>query len=52
MVKRFINVRELDIDLIDSINPFREGFDVASKALDTPLLKTDPERDDLLSGFR
>ena len=40
MVKRFINVRDLDIDLIDSINPFREGFDVASRALDTPLLKT------------
>lgn len=39
MVKRFINVRELDIDLIDSINPFREGFDVASRAFDTPLLK-------------
>ncbi|WP_306131179.1 DEAD/DEAH box helicase [Roseivivax marinus] len=39
MVKKFINVRELDIDLIDGINPFREGFDVASKALDTPLLK-------------
>lgn len=39
MVKKFINVRDLDIDLIDSINPFREGFDVASKALDTPLLQ-------------
>jgi hypothetical protein len=39
MVRKFINVRELDIDLIDSINPFREGFDVASKALDTPLLQ-------------
>lgn len=39
MVKRFINVRDLDIDLIDSINPFREGFDVASRAFDTPLLK-------------
>ncbi|SDF87379.1 hypothetical protein [Sulfitobacter delicatus] len=39
MVKKFINVRELDIDLIDSINPFREGFDVASRAFDTPLLK-------------
>lgn len=38
MVKKFINVRELDIDLIDSINPFQEGFDVASKALDAPLL--------------
>lgn len=39
MVRKFINVRELDIDLIDSINPFREGFDVASKAFDTPLLQ-------------
>lgn len=39
MVKKFINVRELDIDLIDSINPFREGFDIASKALDTPLFQ-------------
>lgn len=39
MVRKFINVRDLDIDLIDSINPFREGFDVASKALDTPLLQ-------------
>lgn len=38
MVRKFINVRELDMDLIDSINPFREGFDVASKALDTTLL--------------
>jgi hypothetical protein len=38
MVRRLINVRELDIDLIDGINPFREGFDVASKALDAPLL--------------
>lgn len=40
MVKKFINVRELDIELIDSINPFREGFDVASRAFDTPLLKS------------
>ncbi|WP_424929490.1 DEAD/DEAH box helicase [Amaricoccus tamworthensis] len=40
MVKRFVNVRELDIDLIDSVNPFKEGFDVASRAFDTPLLKT------------
>jgi superfamily II DNA or RNA helicase len=39
MVKKFINVRELDIDLIDTINPFREGFDVVSRALDTQLLQ-------------
>ncbi len=40
MVRQFVNVRELDIDLIDRVNPFREGFDVASKAFDPPLLKT------------
>nr|WP_244271726.1 MULTISPECIES: DEAD/DEAH box helicase [unclassified Pseudovibrio] len=38
MVKKLINVRDLDIDLIDSVNPFRESFDVASKALDSQVL--------------
>ena len=38
MVKKFINVRDLDIDLIDSVNPFRESYDVASKALDSQVL--------------
>lgn len=40
MVKRFINVREFDIELIDSVNAFRERFEVASKSLDSGLLST------------
>ncbi len=38
MVRRFINVRDLDIDLIDSVNAFRERFEVASKSLDATIL--------------
>ncbi|MBB5666666.1 hypothetical protein GGE68_004898 [Rhizobium leguminosarum] len=38
MVRRFINVRELDIDLIDSVNAFQECFEVASRSFDAPLL--------------
>lgn len=40
MVKRFINVRELDIELIDSVNAFRERFEIVSKSLDFRLLST------------
>ncbi|NDW53017.1 hypothetical protein [Aliiroseovarius sp. PrR006] len=29
MVKKFINVREIDVDLIDSVNAFQERFQVA-----------------------
>lgn len=38
MVKKFINVRDIDIELIDSVNAFRERFEVASKSLDTTIL--------------
>lgn len=38
MVKKFINVRDLDVDLIDSVNTFRERFEIASKSLDSTLL--------------
>lgn len=38
MVRRFINVRELDVELVDSVNAFRERFEVASKSLDAALL--------------
>lgn len=38
MVKKFINVREIDVELIDSVNTFRERFEVASKSLDSQLL--------------
>lgn len=38
MVRKFINVRDIDIELIDSVNTFRERFEVASKALNSELL--------------
>lgn len=38
MVKKFINVRDIDVELIDSVNTFRERFEVASKSLDSQLL--------------
>ena len=38
MVRKFINVRELDIDLIDSVNTFRERFEIASKSFNSSLL--------------
>ena len=38
LVRRFINVRELDIDLIDQVNPFQRAYEVVSKALDAPTL--------------
>ena len=37
-MRRFINVRDLDIDLIDSVNTFREQFEITSKSLDSTLL--------------
>lgn len=39
LVKKFINVQELDIDLIDSVNTFKERFEIASKALDASILQ-------------
>ncbi len=38
MVRKFINVRDIDIELIDSVNTFRERFEVASKSLNSELL--------------
>lgn len=38
MVRKFINVRDIDVDLIDSVNTFRERFEVASKTLDSQIL--------------
>lgn len=38
MVRRFINVRDLDVELIDSVNTFRERFEVASKSLNSEIL--------------
>jgi hypothetical protein len=37
-VRRFVNVRDLDIDLIDSINPFGAAYAILSKAMDAERL--------------
>ncbi len=38
-VRRFVNVRDLDIDLIDSINPFDAAYAVLAKAMDEKSLR-------------
>lgn len=39
MANKFINVRDLDIDLIDSINPFQAAYEIMSKSIDADILK-------------
>lgn len=39
MVDKFINIEDLEINLIDSINPFQKAYEVLSKELDAPVLK-------------
>lgn len=39
MANKFINVRDLDIDLIDSINPFQAAYEIMSKSIDAEVLK-------------
>jgi hypothetical protein len=38
-VRKFINVRDLDIDLIDSINPFEAAYAVLAKVMDEKSLR-------------
>lgn len=38
-VRKFINVRDLDIDLIDRINPFESAYSVLAKAMDEKVLR-------------
>jgi hypothetical protein len=38
-VRKFINVRDLDIDLIDRINPFEAAYAVLSKTMDEKMLR-------------
>lgn len=38
MVRRFVNVADLSVDLIDSINPFQQAYEVLSKRMDAPTL--------------
>lgn len=39
MAKKFINIDDLNIDLIDSINPFQEAFEILSKSVTTTTLR-------------
>lgn len=39
MANRFVNIDDLNIDLIDSINPFQKAFEVLSKSLDKKTFK-------------
>ena len=37
--KRFINIDNLSINLIDTINPFQRGYEILSKSVTAPVLK-------------
>jgi superfamily II DNA or RNA helicase len=39
MADKFINIDDLNIDLIDSINPFQKAFEILSKSVTTNVLK-------------
>lgn len=39
MADKFVNVEDLSIDLIDSINPFQKAYEVLSKELTSPVLR-------------
>ena len=39
MAGQFVNIDDLNIDLIDSINPFQEAFEILSKSVTTSILK-------------
>ena len=40
MAGRFVNIDELNIDLIDSINPFQQAFEILSKSVTTKVLRS------------
>ncbi len=39
LADRFINIKELSIDLIDSINPFQKAYEILSKSVTASVLK-------------
>lgn len=39
MANKFVNIDELSIDLIDSINPFQKAFEILSKQVTAPVLR-------------
>lgn len=40
MGNRFINIEDLNLDMIDQVNPFRGAFEVLSKSVTASMLKT------------
>jgi hypothetical protein len=40
MAEKLINIDQLDIDLIDSINPFQRAYEILSKSVTADILKT------------
>jgi len=49
MSGKFINIEELNIDLIDKINPFQQAFEVLSKSITPKVLKS---IQDCISAFK
>lgn len=39
MADQFVNIDDLNIDLIDSVNPFQRAFEILSKSVTAPVLK-------------
>ncbi len=39
MADRFVNIDDLNIDLIDQVNPFQKAFEILSKSVTTQVLK-------------
>lgn len=39
MANQFINIEDISIDLIDTINPFQRAFEIMSKSVTVPVLK-------------
>jgi superfamily II DNA or RNA helicase len=40
MAERLINIDEIDMDLIDSVNPFQKAYEILSKAVTEDVLRT------------
>lgn len=40
MADKFVNIEDINIDLIDSVNPFQKAFEILSKSVTTQVLRT------------
>jgi hypothetical protein len=40
MADKFVNIDDINIDLIDSVNPFQKAFEILSKSVTTQVLRT------------